>query len=92
MRTEATINHFFTPDVMRNVLEEYLGFDCVVCDEAHYFLSDSTFNNRTWISYAWVMMLFKNKVMIFISATIKDVTDYIKNDISEYSFDKTPWY
>lgn len=40
----------------------------IVCDEAHYFLSDSTFNLRTDLSLDWVMGN-KHAIKIFMTAT-----------------------
>lgn len=57
------------------------GFDIseykyIVVDEAHYFISDSTFNNRTDISFEAIMSQ-NSSVRIFMSATIDDIQEYI---------------
>lgn len=52
--------------------------DFIVCDESHYFLSDSSYNNLTWKSFEIVMNSKGGK--IFISATM----DNIKPIIEEY--------
>lgn len=50
-------------------------YDCVVCDECHYFLVDSNYNTNTVISYRLVNEYFKKKIRIFMSATINGVQD-----------------
>ncbi len=54
-------------------------FDCVICDEAHYFLSDSNFNPNTILSLSWLLDMYDAKLMIFMSATIDRLHDYIKH-------------
>lgn len=56
-------------------------FDCVVCDECHYFYTDSNFNTGTEISYVAIKEIFAKKIRIYISATIGRIEEYIKNDI-----------
>nr|DAL75872.1 MAG TPA: SF2-N [Caudoviricetes sp.] len=48
----------------------------IVVDEAHYFVSDSAFNNRTDLSFEAVLQQ-NNSVRIFMSATIDDIQSYI---------------
>lgn len=57
-------------------LKEY---DCVVCDECHYFLADANYNTNTAISFRIVNDYFKNKIRIFMSATIDEVKRYLLN-------------
>lgn len=45
-------------------------YDYVIVDEAHYFIEDSQFNEKTTISYNWIMSL-DDCVVIFASATAK---------------------
>jgi hypothetical protein len=49
------------------------SYDMVVCDEAHYFLSDSVFNTNTDLSFEWINVAFNNSVRIYLSATIYDI-------------------
>lgn len=56
------------------------AYDYVVCDECHYFLADSNFNTNTYLSFRWIQDKFSDKIRIFISATIKDIKDYIMAD------------
>lgn len=59
---------------------ELLGmFDCVVCDECHYFLADSNYNTNTIISFRLVNEYFSRKVRIFMSATVTEVQNYLLN-------------
>lgn len=48
----------------------------IVVDEAHYFISDSAFNNRTDLSFDTILQQ-RGSVRIFMSATIDDIQDYI---------------
>lgn len=57
--------------------EEY---DYIIADEAHYFLEDSMFNTYTQLSYNWIMGKRYDAVLIFISATIDRMKDYILKD------------
>ncbi len=52
----------------------------VICDEAHYFLMDSNYNTRTYLSYKFVKDFFQTKVRIYMSATIEPIMEYIKED------------
>ncbi len=45
-----------------------LDYDAFIMDEAHYFLSDSTFNLYIDISFNWIMSQ-DNKTRVFMSAT-----------------------
>lgn len=55
------------------------GFKYVVCDEAHYFLSDSLFNTQTCRSFQPIIEASINNVTIFMSATLERIRDYVKN-------------
>lgn len=54
-------------------LSEY-GY--IVVDEAHYFISDSAFNNKTDLSFEAIINQ-TGAVRVFMSATIDDIQDYI---------------
>lgn len=56
-------------------------YDIVVADECHYFFSDSTYNPHTWISYDWIMYHRYWSILIFMSATIDRIKEYILKDI-----------
>ena len=55
-------------------------FQCVVCDECHYFYTDSNFNTGTELSFLAIKEMFKRKIRIYISATMDKVKQYIEND------------
>lgn len=61
-------------------LAKYAMFDYVVCDECHYFLADSTFNTYTEKSFQWIQNTFRNKIRVFISATIDEIMPVIKEE------------
>ena len=54
-------------------------FQYVVCDEAHYFLSDSLFNTQTCRSFQPIIEASINNVTIFMSATLDRIRYYVKN-------------
>lgn len=71
-------------------VKEYEEYDCVVCDECHYFLVDSNYNTNTALSFRFVQEKYINKMRIFISATIADIQSYIQQDnikrLNRYTF------
>ena len=63
-----------------NCLESVLKFTCVVCDECHYFYTDSNFNTGTELSLDLIRELFEGKLQIYISAT----ADKIEKEMEKY--------
>lgn len=59
----------------------FLPYDIIVCDECHYFISDSTFNPFTYKSYERIFSNGANKLKIFITATPEPVVDKIYKTI-----------
>lgn len=55
-------------------------FTCVVCDECHYFYTDSNFNTGTELALDLIRKSFNNKLQIYISAT----ADPIKKEMEKY--------
>lgn len=60
--------------------EDYQQYKYVVCDECHYFLTDSNYNANTAISFRFIQEMFFDKIRIFMSATMGDIREYIKKD------------
>lgn len=56
----------------------------VICDEAHFFTSDATFNPHTHKILASIVKLFKKSIRIYMSATPYDCLDYIKTYEERY--------
>lgn len=54
-------------------------FWCVICDECHYFYTDSNFNTETELSYLAIREVFDTKLQIYISATADKVKKIYKN-------------
>lgn len=54
------------PEWVKKWLDSYTY---IVCDEAHYFFSDSDFNNTTELSFQCIERLVPKKVVIYMSAT-----------------------
>ena len=55
-------------------------YDVYICDEAHFFLSDSEFNLYTDVSYRYILNQAK-AVVIFMTATYHNIFVRIKEDI-----------
>ena len=53
-------------------LNYFLSFDIAVADEAHYFLADSLFNPNTVHSFEFLVQNFRNRQLIFMSATMQN--------------------
>ena len=54
------------PEWVKKWLDSYTY---IVCDEAHYFFSDSDFNHTTELSFQCIERLVPKKVVIYMSAT-----------------------
>ena len=63
-----------------HTVQKYLAYDCVVCDEAHYFMMDSNYNTNTILSYKFIADCFKEKIRIYMSATIAGIKEFIERD------------
>ena len=51
----------------------------IVCDECHYFLTDSSFNNKTYLALNnLIFKQHKNSIKIFISATMDEISNAIE--------------
>lgn len=74
------------------IKNRYFMFDCVVCDEAHYFLMDSNYNINTILAYCFVRDLFSCRLRIYMSATIKQIEKYVKDDNKKQRFCGTDWF
>lgn len=84
IRTYQSIeNHLrnFQDQKENNILNK---FQCVVCDECHYFYTDSNFNTGTELSYTIINNVFSNKIRVYISATIENMKRRIENDKQNY--------
>lgn len=56
-------------------------FDVYICDEAHYFLSDSEFNLYTDIIYEYLINRSHDKTLMFMTATYRNIFNKIERDI-----------
>ena len=75
-----------------NTVNLYSQYDYVICDECHYFLADANFNTNTAISFWFVKNGFHRKTQIFLSATIKDIQNYILEDNEKWNYYHTNYY
>ena len=53
------------------------GYKYIICDEAHYFFSDATFNHRTNLGLNYIKSI-KGSIVIFMSATPTMLKSYFK--------------
>lgn len=57
-------------------------FKYIICDECHYFLSDSNFNNRTDIAFSkLIRTTYPKSIRLFISATMDEIRGAIVNGV-----------
>lgn len=86
-------NNYFKYDGSLNedYYKKFLKYDCVICDEAHYFLMDSNYNTRTILSFNFIRNKFMYKLRIYMSATIDDIKEFIKEDNVSNRYFRTQW-
>ena len=80
IRTYQSIENKLKNFFINRVQEDLNKFACVVCDECHYFYTDSNFNTGTEVSYSIIKDLFKGKIRIYISATMDKIKKWIQRD------------
>lgn len=66
-------------NAMYNNINIYKEYYYIICDEAHYFLSDSLFNSRTQVSYEFIAQYLYRNTVIFMSATIERFEKVLNN-------------
>ncbi|NGT97183.1 DEAD/DEAH box helicase family protein, partial [Clostridium perfringens] len=69
---------------------DFSEYEFIVCDEFHYFTSDSEFNYKTDISLEKILRQ-TDKIRIFMSATPKLINSYIKHrkiETKDYEIEK----
>ena len=86
-------------DAIRNNdqrLQRWMNCFVAVVDEAHYFCSDILFNTSAQLSYNWIRDNFENKIRIYVSATMENLCQYMKDrgdlDPSARLLQRTPFY
>lgn len=70
-----------------DVTNLFVNYSAVVCDEAHYFYSDSDFNKSTYGLLRAILFAGYSKSMIFMSATTEEIVPIIQHswkDIYDY--------
>lgn len=59
-------------------------YDYIICDECHFFLSDSSFNNKCDLAFdELIRCRHRNAIKIFISATIDEVEQTIIKSVDD---------
>lgn len=88
--TYQSIEKGLSGDTPWNTIQFLQKFCCVIYDEAHYFYSDSDFNTYTALSFDCLRKEFDCKLQIFMSATMKNLEEYLKQYTPVYlPFDNT---
>lgn len=70
----------WTYQYLENLLlnNQYIqSFDLIICDEIHYFLTDSIFNSNTQLSYDFIFHHQNNILKLLLTATPHGIMDYI---------------
>lgn len=71
---------YYKNDKKENIWE-MSRYTYIICDEAHYFSSDSLFNTGTELVYRWIQYQGYDAVRVYISATLNPlVENRIKED------------
>lgn len=65
-------------------IQYFASFDIVICDEAHYFIADSTFNTNTVVSFEFVISNYRNKLMLFLTATHRNILGILTNYLNNF--------
>ena len=84
IRTYQSIETALLTDDPLKVVNELKEYECVVCDEAHYFYADANFNTNTELSYDCIRTLFNHKIQIYMSATLDRVESIIRQRKAKY--------
>ena len=66
-----------SPEDLKRVLDRYTY---IICDEAHYFVGDSDFNDDTKLAYLCVEKMVSSKVVVYMSATMQLFLDQWRDD------------
>lgn len=61
-------------------------FQYIICDEFHYFFNDSSFNNKTAISFNMIINQ-TNSIKLFMSATGDNMANYMKRYMKKHELD-----
>lgn len=88
------INMFITKELDNpntSIFQTYASYGCVICDECHYFLMDSNYNTNNIYSYRIIQELFKDKLRVFMSATIDDIKEQIEHDFRQTVTTQSSW-
>lgn len=75
---DNTITVLTYQKIERTVLERINldNFDYIICDEAHYFFTDASFNRTTDLSFEWIVS--NNACKILMTATAWSLKKYFK--------------
>ena len=60
-------------------IADFIGFDYIICDEAHHFCEESEFIFNTDVSFNWVIN--QNAIKIFMTATANFIKGYILDEL-----------
>ena len=72
----------FQASLLREAAIDLTEYKYIVCDEYHYFSSDSTFNRFTDIALSALLANQKDSVLILMSATNGFINSYLEEELS----------
>lgn len=68
--------------ISSKVMEKVTASRYIVCDECHFFLSDAEFNPGIQKILEQILMLYPQKILIFMSGTIEEVKPLIEDALN----------
>lgn len=68
------------PEKAKWLVQDYYRYDCIVCDEAHYFFDDSGHNENTGLSYEFILQMSKTITVIAMTATPGDMFELWRSE------------
>ena len=74
LETEIKASMRYRNNESYNKMNQYT---ILVCDEAHYFYSDSNFNTNTILSFNNLRIAFYAKIQVYMSATLDNMRSYL---------------
>ncbi|SHJ99673.1 DEAD/DEAH box helicase [Hespellia stercorisuis] len=77
IETYQSVECFVKKSAYDSIQKHFEKFSCLVCDESHYFYSDSNFNTRTELAYDCLCDQFQSKLHIYMSATMEQMSQSV---------------
>lgn len=68
------------PEKAKWLVQDHYRYDCIVCDEAHYFFDDSGHNENTGLSYEFILQMSETITVIAMTATPGDMFELWRSE------------